>query len=193
MLRGLRRCGLRRRRFLFGLVFLVLVSGCTREQWHRLVSPDDIMALFSWFSVMQRSPAIQPYKMPLQPVEGTVPVSGTEVVLPAVPQNQAALDRLRNPVQRTAASIERGRDRYDIYCAVCHGADGLGDGPVASSLANAVRNLTDQRVLDQSDGWMYAVIAKGFGALMPGYGGRIQPEDRWHIVNYVRTLQGGTQ
>ena len=94
-------------------------------------------------------------------------------------------------LQRTSSSIERGKDRYDIYCAVCHGAEGLGDGPVASSLANAVRNLTDQRVLDQSDGWMYAVIVNGFGALMPGYGGRILQEDRWHIVNYVRTLQGG--
>lgn len=182
---------MRRRYLLTGLTLSLLVSGCTREQWHRLIGADDIVALFSWFSVMQRGPAIQPYKMPLLPVEGTVPITGTEVVLPAVPQNQATLDRLSNPVQRTATSIERGRDRYDIYCAVCHGADGLGDGPVASSLANAVRNLTDQRVLDQSDGWMYAVIAQGFGALMPAYGARIQPEDRWHIVNYVRTLQGG--
>lgn len=183
---------MRRSLLLTGLAATLLVTGCTREQWHRLISPDDIVAAFSWFSVMHRGIAIQPYKMPLQPVEGTVPITGTEVVLAAVPQNQPALDRLRNPVQRTSASIERGRDRFDIYCTVCHGAEGLGDGPVASSLANTVRNLTDQRVLDQSDGWMYAVIARGFGALMPPYGARIAPEDRWHIVNYVRTLQGGS-
>jgi mono/diheme cytochrome c family protein len=181
-----------RRKLLVGLAATLLVAGCTREQWHRLISPDDVVAAFSWFSVMHRGIAVQPYKMPLQPAEGAVPITGTEVVPAAVPQNQTVLDRLPNPVQRTATSIERGRDRYDIYCAVCHGSEGLGDGPVATSLANAVRNLTDQRVLDQSDGWMYAVIAKGFGALMPAYGARIAPEDRWHIVNYVRTLQGGS-
>ena len=183
---------MRRKSLLTGLALALLVSGCTREQWHRLVSPDDIVAVFSWFSVMHRGIAIQPYKMPLQPVEGAVPVSGTEVVPPAVPQNRAELDQLRNPVQWTSSSIERGKDRYDIYCAVCHGIEGLGNGPVAPSLANAVRNLTDQRVLDQSDGWMYAVIVNGFGALMPAYGARITQEDRWHIVNYVRTLQGDT-
>jgi mono/diheme cytochrome c family protein len=182
---------LRRRFLLAGLAAALFVTGCTREQWHRLISPDDVVAAFSWFSVMHRGIAIQPYKMPLQPVEGAVPVGGTEIVPPAVPQNQAELDRLRNPVQRTSASLERGKDRYDIYCAVCHGAEGLGDGPVAASLANAVRNLMDQRVLDQSDGWMYSAIVNGYGALMPGYGARISREDRWHIVNYVRGLQGG--
>lgn len=182
---------MRPRRLIAGLALTLTVVGCTREQWHRLISPDDVVAAVPWFSVMHRGIAIQPYKMPRQPAEGAVPVTGTEVVLPAVPQNQAVLDGMANPVQRTSASIERGRERYDIYCGVCHGAEGLGDGPVASSLANAVRNLTDQRVLDQTDGWMYAVITHGFGALMPGYGGRVAPEDRWHIVNYVRSLQGG--
>jgi mono/diheme cytochrome c family protein len=96
-------------------------------------------------------------------------------------------------VQRTAASIERGRDRYDIYCGLCHGVEGRGDGPVAPALANAVRDLTEQRMRDQSDGWMYAVIVNGFGALMPEYGSKISVEDRWHIVNYVRVLQGAAR
>jgi mono/diheme cytochrome c family protein len=170
---------------------VTVLAGCTREQWHRFPSPDDLVAAVPWFAVMHKGLAIQPYKMPLQPVEGTVPVSGADRVPPAVPQNQDALDALVNPIQRTAASFERGRDRYDIYCTVCHGAEGLGDGPVAAKLANAVRNLNDQRVLDSSDGWIYGVIANGYGALMPEYGSRIQPDDRWHIVNYVRVLQGG--
>jgi mono/diheme cytochrome c family protein len=140
---------------------------------------------------MHRGIAIQPYKMPLQPAAGAVPVSGIEVVPPAVPQNRAVLDDLANPMQLTASSIERGRERYDIYCGVCHGAEGFGDGPVAAALANSVRDLTDERVLDASDGWIYAVIVNGFGALMPAYGSRISTDDRWHIVNYVRVLRGG--
>ncbi len=175
------------------LALAAILAGCTREQWHRFPSPDDLVAAVPWFAVMHTGLAIQPYKMPLQPVEGTVPISGAERVPPAVPQNQAALDALRNPVEMTAASLDRGRDRYGIYCAVCHGAEGLGDGPVAEKLANAVRNLNDQRVLDSSDGWIYGVIVNGYGALMPEYGSRLQPEDRWHIVNYVRALQGGAR
>ncbi len=175
------------------LAVALLAGGCTREQWHRFPSPDDLVAAIPWFSVMHRGIAIQPYKMPRQPVEGTVPVTGMEVVPPAIPQNRSALDRLANPVQRTASSMERGRDRYDIYCTLCHGAEGLGDGPVAPALANAVRNLIEERQVNNSDGWIYGTITNGFGALMPEYGSKISPEDRWHIVNYVRLLQGAAQ
>ncbi len=181
------------RRSALTLIALTLLVACTREQWHRFPGPDDAVALVPWFSVMRRGLAIQPYKMPRQPAMGSVPVTGVTVVLPAVPQNQRMLDALANPMQRTASSLERGRDRYDIYCTVCHGEQGEGDGPVAPSLANAVRDLNDRRVLDSSDGWIYAVIANGYGALMPEYGSKIVPEDRWHIVNYVRMLQRGTQ
>jgi mono/diheme cytochrome c family protein len=175
------------------LVVMATTAACTREQWHRFPSPDDAVALVPWFSVMHKGIAIKPYKMPLQPVEGTVPVGGVEVVPAAVPQNQAALDGLVNPAAMTAESLERGKERYDIYCAVCHAGDGGGDGPVAYALANAVRNLNDTRVLDATDGWIYGVIVNGYGALMPGYGARITTEDRWHIVNYVRSLQGANR
>jgi len=178
---------------LLALLAVLVTGACTREQWHRSPSPDDVVALVPWFAVMHKGIAIQPYKMPLQPVEGTVPITGVEYVPAAVPQNKAALDGLVNPTVMTAESLERGRERYDIYCAVCHGAEGAGNGPVAPKLANAVRNLNDQRVLDSSDGWIYGVIVNGYGALMPGYGSRITTEDRWNIVNYVRTLQGGAR
>jgi mono/diheme cytochrome c family protein len=175
------------------LTLLALATGCTREQWHRFPSPDDLIVVIPWFAVMHTGIAIQPYKMPRQPVTGTVPVTGIEVVPPAIPQNRPALDRLRNPVQQTAASIERGRDRYDIYCGVCHGVEGRGDGPVAPALANAVRDLTERRMRDLSDGWIYATIVNGFGALMPEYGSKLDADDRWHIVNYVRVLQGAAR
>lgn len=171
---------------------VLLAAGCTREQWHRFPSPDDVVAAVPWFAVMHRGIAIQPYKMPRQPVAGAIPVSGTEVVPAPVPQNQRLLDALANPEPLTAASIERGRDRYDIYCGLCHGAEGLGNGPVAPKLANAVRNLMDDRVRRASDGWIYGVVVHGYGALMPEHGSKIQRADRWHIVNYLRVLQGAT-
>jgi mono/diheme cytochrome c family protein len=142
---------------------------------------------------MRRGIAIQPYKMPLQPVEGTVPVTGTVIVARPFPQNRVLLGRLVNPVQLTAESIDRGRDRYQIYCQVCHGEGGRGDGPVAQAMGGVVRDLTIPRMRDLSDGWIYAVTTHGFGALMPEYGSKIRGDDRWHVVNYLRTLQGAAQ
>lgn len=175
------------------LVLLVAATLGCNESMRRLPGPDDVVALVPWFANMRQHVAIRPYKMPLQPVAGTVPVTGIEVVPPAFPNNRGVLDRLENPVQQTAESIERGRDRYEIYCLVCHGEEGQGDGPVAPAFANLVRNLTDPAQLRNTDGWIYAVIVKGFGAFMPEYGSKISQDDRWHIVNYVRVLQGVAQ
>ena len=131
--------------------------------------------------------------MPLQPAPGAVPITGTEVVARAVPQTRALLDALENPMAVTSASIERGRDRFEIYCRPCHGSEGRGDGPIAPKLANAVRDLTSETVRRASDGWIYGVMTGGFGALMPEQGSKLRSEDRWNIVNYVRVLQGASQ
>ncbi len=179
------------RRKLAALALLTLLTGCTREQWHRLPGPDDLVAVIPWFAFMHSGFAIQPYKMPRQPVPGTVPITGVDIVPEAVPTNRAVLRRLPNPMQLTAASIERGEDRYQIYCLVCHGDTGRGDGPVAAALpVGLVRDLTELRMRAVSDGWLYAVVTHGFGALMPEYGSKIRGEDRWHVVNYLRVLQG---
>ena len=173
-----------------GLVLLAaLLAGCN-EATRRFPGPEDVVALVPWFSNMREHVAIRPYKMPLQPVEGTVPVQGTDIVPLPIPNNRTQLGATENPVQRTAASIERGEDRYAIYCEVCHGLEGRGDGPVAPAIANTVRTLLDEAQVERSDGWIFAVIANGFGALMPEYGSKISIDDRWHIVNYVRVLQG---
>lgn len=174
------------------VLMVAVLAGCTREQWHRFPGPDDAIALVPWFAVMHRGIAIQPYKMPLQPPEGIVPITGVEMVPRPIVANETALARLRNPAQRTASSMERGQERYDIFCAVCHGAGGAADGPVAQALGGVVRDLTEPRMRARRDGWLYASILHGFG-IMPEYGSKIKPEDRWHIVNYVRVLQGAAQ
>ena len=126
-----------------------LLAGCN-EATRRFPGPEDVVALVPWFSNMREHVAIRPYKMPLQPVEGTVPVHGADIVLAPIPNNRARLDAMENPVQRTATSIERGDDRYAIYCEVCHGGEGRGDGPVAPAIANTVRNLLDETQIDDA-------------------------------------------
>lgn len=175
------------------LGWCLVAAGCTADQWERFPGPDDVIALVPWFVTMHRGIAVQPYKWPIprMPVEGTVPVTGNEPVLRVTPANLPAIDALRNPVERTAQSIERGRDRYDIFCLPCHGAEGAGDGPVNVKLL-VTPSLLTQRARDLTDGYLYTYIRHG-GAIMPAYGARIFGEDRWHVVNYVRLLQGAAQ
>lgn len=180
-----------RRRLLLGGVLVLLGAGCTADQWQRFPSPDDVVAAVPWFAVMHRGIAIQPYKMPRMPVEGTVPITGSTAVVQPTVANRPLLDRLRNPVARTAQSLERGKDRFQIYCQVCHGPEARGDGPVSAAMGGVVRNLQLPQMKQITDGWMFGVISGGFG-LMPEYGSKLTPEDRWNIVNYVRLLQGAS-
>jgi len=169
---------------------LLAAAACTREQWQRAPSPDDAVAAVPWFATMKRSVSIQPYQMNRDPVPGTVPITGAEP--PGVrwsPADAKVVDARRNPVDRTSESVNRGKNRYDIYCQVCHGPAGQGNGPVAAKIGGNVRNLTLPEVRAYTEGRIYAAVRFGFG-LMPPYGDKLVEADRWNVVNYVRVLQG---
>lgn len=82
----------------------------------------------------------------------------------------------------------KGQERFDIFCAPCHGADGYGNGMIVQRGMKQPPSLHDQRLRDQPDGYIYEVIGNGFGA-MYSYASRVPPDDRWAIVAYVRALQ----
>jgi mono/diheme cytochrome c family protein len=96
---------------------------------------------------------------------------------------------LANPVVADAASLARGEVMYLRSCAPCHGAAGDGVGPVTARGIPPFDLRTDQ-VQAYPDGYLYGIIRVGRG-LMPAYGHQLTEFDRWHIVNYVRQLQGG--
>jgi len=95
---------------------------------------------------------------------------------------------LQNPVRPTQASVQKGKELYMTYCAKCHGLRGLGDGPSVGSLrVQAGLNLT---ILgSESDGEIFWKISTG-RAEMPPFELILMPEERWHIVNFLRTLKG---
>ncbi len=102
-----------------------------------------------------------------------------------LPSNAA---QTKNPVEATSESIAQGKRLYSANCAMCHGQTGKGDGPVAASLKPKPMDLTDKKFMAQhTDGEFYWMITKG-KAPMPGYGKTLSEKDRWHIVNYIRTL-----
>ena len=89
------------------------------------------------------------------------------------------------------AFLERGRERYNIYCTPCHGQTGDGQGMIAHrgfQLKRPVGNYHTKRLLDMPDGHFYDVITNGYGAMF-SYASRIEPQDRWAIVAYIRALQ----
>lgn len=93
------------------------------------------------------------------------------------------------PVPYTIDLARRGQERYDIYCTVCHGAAGDGQGIVmAGGYGFAPIGYHNDRLRSVEDGYLYEVIARGVRT-MPAYAQQIPTADRWAIVAYVRALQ----
>jgi len=92
------------------------------------------------------------------------------------------------PVTVDEALVERGRDRYEIYCQPCHDARGDGRGILFQRGSVPTASFHDEQYLAYPDGQIFDVITNGLG-LMSGYRWPITPEDRWAIVSYVRQLQ----
>jgi len=93
-----------------------------------------------------------------------------------------------NPYPVTMQLLERGRQRYDIYCSPCHSVVGDGDGMVARRGFPRPPSYHIDRLRVAPDRHFYDVITGGYGVMYP-YGDRVAPADRWAIVAYIRALQ----
>ena len=94
-----------------------------------------------------------------------------------------------NPLALNAALLARGHDRYDIFCATCHGKIGDGNGIVKKIGAMpTVANLHDPRIVKMADGEIFNTVTFGKGT-MGAAGPLIQAEDRWAVIAYLRALQ----
>lgn len=93
-----------------------------------------------------------------------------------------------DPAALRLALLERGRQRFDIYCSVCHGRTGDGNGMIVRRGFRKPPSYHVDRLRNAPAGHFYDVVTNGFGA-MSSYASRIDPADRWAIVAYVRALQ----
>jgi copper resistance protein D len=102
--------------------------------------------------------------------------AGTDGVLPT-----------ENPVAATRESVAAGALSYQATCAGCHGAASVGAGPMAGDLEVRPSDLT-VHVPFHTDAELYAFITRGIsGTPMPGFATELSPEDRWDLVNYLRS------
>jgi mono/diheme cytochrome c family protein len=107
------------------------------------------------------------------------------VTLSPVPQEAA---RQANPVKSTPESLARGKKRYALDCAMCHGDTGDGKGDLAKDMGFKLKDFSDPAALkDRPDGELFHIIKAGHGD-MPPEGDRVKTDDIWDLVNYLRSL-----
>ncbi len=95
------------------------------------------------------------------------------------------------PVQMTRADLERGQERFNIFCSPCHGALGNGKGMIAIrglALRRQPATYHTDRLRKMPIGHFYDVITNGYGVMF-SYASRVEPDDRWRIAAYIRVLQ----
>jgi mono/diheme cytochrome c family protein len=92
------------------------------------------------------------------------------------------------PFQITASDLDRGQERFNVYCSVCHGPLGYGDGMIPRRGFRKPPSYHEDRLKKAPIGYFFDVVTNGFGN-MPDYAAQVEPIDRWRIIAYIRALQ----
>jgi mono/diheme cytochrome c family protein len=158
-----------------------------------------VLTACSWFTDFKEQPKIDPWEsadsVPMRGnPQNSVSLYGTfapgyAVSRAALPATIDSMANIANPVPADARSLRNGRLYFTINCAVCHGYEGKGDGPVVAKGFPPIPLVGPASPAPgRTDGYIWGMIRNGRG-LMPSYD-RIGELDRWDVVNYVRGLQG---
>jgi mono/diheme cytochrome c family protein len=125
------------------------------------------------------------------PAPGSMPRTFSPLHFREGPEEAARAAReLSNPLPASPENLSRGRARFQVFCAGCHGVGGLSDGPLVPWYPSPP-SLVAKRARSLPDGQIVHIVSFGQG-LMPGHAGQIPLEDRWRIALHVRRLQAGT-
>lgn len=185
------------------LVLVVVAGACSPMD-------DAMVAIFG--RSMRDQPSFDPYENPQPPAPGAVPFAiGNYVAADSagtglasgewlgdrpppftqlqVTQAAPVVTEIPNPVAATPESLARGEEMYMRFCAPCHGPDGSGSTGYVVDNGMVPMPVTSPTATAHTDGMIYGLIMVGRG-IMPAYGHRMTYRDRWHVVNYVRQLQG---
>ncbi len=160
----------------------LILSGCNTDMWRQpKQEPLDESEFFADHAANR----------PLVP--GTIPRGHLreDDAFFAGAANGKWLDGFPDGVKVDKALLLRGQERFNIYCSPCHGRLGDGQGMIAHrgfSLKRPVGNIHTDRLRKMPVGHFYDVITNGYGAMF-SYAARVEPQDRWAIVAYIRALQ----
>lgn len=179
------------RTLLIILVASLLMAGCTRHQpsekppVHLVQNMDDQPK----YKAQAESHYFADGLSMREPVEGTVAQGWLrDDSVYFYGKNGGGRLMAKVPVVMTMKRLQRGRQRFDIYCSPCHGRTGTGQSIMVKKGMVAPPNFHEQRLRDIEDGHIFDVITNGLRN-MPPYKYQIPVADRWSIVGYVRALQ----
>lgn len=147
-------------------------------------------------NTLRQDMANQPRQNPLSPApifadgRSARPIPDNTVARGATQDDPLLVPKDSNafPLPLTAELLQRGQQRYAIFCTPCHGIQGDGMGMVAMRGMKHPPSYHQDRLRNEPVGYIYDVITNGFGA-MYGYSAQIPPRDRWAIIAYLRALQ----
>ena len=176
------------------LVFTVaLFASCNHDRnhpgWAYMANNDMYYSLA--YESYSDNPILKNNMTMQEPVEGTV---SREMMPYPYPegyegQMQAAVG-LQNPLEKTTKNLKEGKRLYGVYCIVCHGESGRGDGHLYTAKLFSAKpsNFHDQAQKDKTEGEMYHIVTKGsLSKLMPSHASQIKPDDRWRIISYIKS------
>jgi len=177
MTNGSRFMATRATRVAAAAVLALTMSGC-RQDMHDAPRYDPLEAS----TVLAKGASAQPL------VEGTVARGhlNDDVLLHTGKVDGKPADLFPFAIART--DLDRGEQRFNIYCAPCHGKTGDGNGMVVQRGYRQAASMHIDRLRTVQAGYIFDVITNGYGA-MKDYKGQIPVEDRWRIVAYIRALQ----
>jgi mono/diheme cytochrome c family protein len=163
-------------KYVFVLV-LLLVGGVAGLQGLAIV--------YRWTHDMIETPGVRPGEMNFAMAPGSLPRTGGQLYYSKEQRDAAALRK--NPVAATPESIRKGANLYAVYCTPCHGPGGKGDGLVAAKFVQPTDLSNPDLQKGRTDGYWQSYLSVG-GAVMPSYGESLSAEERWDVVNFLRTL-----
>ena len=131
--------------------------------------------------------ALRRLRLPLLAGGAVVLVAGLAMAVPPLASDAYPTTYRRPGVPYHAASIAEGKTLFAAHCAVCHGAQGAGDGPAAAALQPRPPDLRAHHVALHTAGDIFWWITNGLPP-MPAFGDRLGPDERWHLVNFLRSL-----
>jgi mono/diheme cytochrome c family protein len=163
-------------RILFVLVLLMIGGAATLQAG---------IIVMRWSDNMSRTPRVMPGEASFAMPRGSVPRAGGQLYY--APADREAAAARPNPVPTSPDSVQHGQALYAVYCTPCHGPAGKGDGLVTTKFM-ATPDLSSPDLQQQrTDGYWQSYLSVG-GAVMPSYAEALTPDERWHVVNYLRTL-----
>lgn len=157
----------------FGIVITPFIVG--------LLFTYDVIKI-EWISFMEVQPSFRAQEDPLPLPPASIPVQGAAYV--------PGLGAPVNPIPADEVSLQRGKQLYEIHCALCHGSQGNGNGSFAAFLKHKPANLLAGNALTGSDGSIFMVISSGIPGRMPALRENLPAaRERWDVINYIRSLQ----